>query len=358
MTRRAEILALTGLRAVAAYWVVAFHFVRADSRVPVLSAVIGDGYIAVDLFFVLSGFVLAERYAETSLSLWPERRTFWKRRLARVYPLYIVSLAIGFYAEWPRSGADLGTAGGVSRLFGQLALLNAFSHRWMFRLNWPAWSLSVEAFFYAVFPWLHAGLLRVSRRAMLWVLLVSCLLPLLAPLAYTILDPDHLGRWLEPGDQMLWSFYLKFSPLPRLPMFVAGMAAARWGGTLPRIFAPLSLALLVLALSLGIVPFVFLQGGALLPVFVILILALASPDAKDSLGQRWLSSRPAVLLGHASYATYILHVPLYEALARSGASTVLTQGYLLALVPVSVLAWRLVEEPLRKLLTVTRSSPG
>jgi peptidoglycan/LPS O-acetylase OafA/YrhL len=136
-------------------------------------------------------------------------------------------------------------------------------------------------------------------------------------------------------------------------MFVAGMAAARWGGTLPSIVAPLSLAILILALSLGVVPFVFLQGGALLPLFVVLIVALASPGAKDSSGQRWLSSPPAVLLGHASYATYILHVPLYEALARFGASTILTQGYLLALVPVSVLAWRLVEEPLRKLLTTT-----
>jgi peptidoglycan/LPS O-acetylase OafA/YrhL len=340
---------------VAAYWVVAFHFVRADSRVPVFSAVIGDGYIAVDLFFVLSGFVLAERYAETSLSPWSERRTFWRRRLSRVYPLYVVSLAIGFYAEWPRSAADLGAAGGLTRLFGQLALLNAFSHHWMFRLNWPAWSLSVEAFFYAVFPWLHAGLLRVSRRAMLWVLLVSCLLPLLAPLAYTILDPDHLGRWLEPYDQVLWSFYLKFSPLPRLPMFVAGMAAAHWGGALPRFLAPLSLAILVLALSLGVVPFVFLQGGALLPLFVILILALASPGAKNSRGQRFLSSPPAVLLGHASYATYILHVPLYEAVARFGASTIVTQAYLLVLVPVSILAWRFVEDPLRKLLT---TSPG
>lgn len=136
-----ELLALTGLRAFAAWAVVAFHFARTLPRSELARATLATGHLAVDLFFVLSGYVLAHRYRDADLTSAAARPKFWSLRFARVVPLYWLSLCVGFAAEWPRSLHSLGTGLGVARLIAQIALLNAFWHVAMFRLNWAAWSL-------------------------------------------------------------------------------------------------------------------------------------------------------------------------------------------------------------------------
>ncbi len=358
---RHEILALTGLRALAAWWVVAFHFGQAHVGVPVLREVVASGHVAVDLFFVLSGFVLAHRSSASDLATSEERRAFYRRRFARVYPLYVASLGLGFFAEWPGSGHALTTGVGALRLFGQLALLNAFFHGWMFRLNWAAWSLSVEAFMYLLFPWILAWTARRSPRR----LLLGCALAaLVAPLLYTVLDPDHLGRPLIRGDEILWSWYLKFFPLQRLPMFVAGalaglLARQEARQRLPRFIAELAVALVLGVVVSRVCPYAFLQGGALLLVFVALVASLAQGEATSSgwLG-RSLASAPCVALGHASYATYILHVPLFLAFARfvpdMWESLPWFAVYLATLLALSLAAHRYVEEPARRAFTRPR----
>src|SRR5580658_4864737 len=160
--RREEIAPLTGLRAVAAWWVVAFHFARGELRdVPLLGELVTTGHVAVDIFFVLSGFVLAHRYSVDDVSTGAGRRAFWVRRFARVYPLYAISLVIGVVSTSPRSVEELATVGGAVRLAGQALLLNSLWHTWVFRHNWAAWSLSVEAVFYALFPFLLPRVVRL-----------------------------------------------------------------------------------------------------------------------------------------------------------------------------------------------------
>jgi len=348
--RHREILPLTGLRTGAAWWVVAFHFGRDHVGVPVLHQILAAGHVAVDLFFVLSGFVLAYRYRPEDVATSRGRSAFWLRRFARVYPLYVASLMLGFYSEWPGSLHALASEAGAVRLAAQLALLNAFSHKWMFRLNWAAWSLSVEAFFYVLFPWILPWVIRRNpRRLIVWCALAA----LVAPALYAALDPDHLGRPLALGDEVLWSWYLKFFPLQRLPMFIAGAAAAQLAGMVkvPRYATALATVALLAIVWTRQLPYAFLQAGALLIVFVVLVVALAAECDGDPVA-RVLGSAPFVMLGRASYATYIFHVPLFLAWARFDAGLWThgshVVGYMLVLLLLSLVAHRCVEEPARR----------
>ena len=356
--RSTEILPLTGLRALAAWWVVLFHFCRGNIHLPLAREVIAAGHVAVDLFFLLSGFVLARRYHPEDVAAWRGRWGFYVRRLARVYPLYVLSLGLGVYAEMPHSLSALHTGRGLLRLVAQLGLLNAWSHLWMFRHNWAAWSLSVEVFFYLVFPWVLPWVMTLRPGR---VVLAAAVLALAVPAAYNAIDPDHLGHPLQRGDEVLWSWYVKFFPLQRLPMFVAGVAASRIPeARLPRWSADLVLVGIVGLLVLNVVPYALLQGGALLVPFVALVVGLARDEERASVLGRVLATRPFVALGHASYATYILHVPLFLALERHDPlmDTELTHflGYAALLVVVSLVAYRFVEQPLRRFLTRSLSS--
>jgi peptidoglycan/LPS O-acetylase OafA/YrhL len=350
--------ALTGLRAPLAYWVAAYHFMPLPEQSP-LWALLGPGHLAVDVFFVLSGYVLTQRYAAVELREASQRRQFWLRRVARLYPLYLVSLALGIAAAWPHNLPTLMSAAGQLRTALQLLLLNAWAPLAMFSPNWAAWSLSVEALFYLLFPALLLALRSQSARALWLVFVLACACCWIAPTVYTLLDPDGLGRPLVRSDQVLWSYYLKFFPVQRVPEFVAGICCA----LLARRLAPEAcrrrwpLALLaVLGMTVAGCTWLsnaFLFCGVLTPACALLVWAI------DRWGCAWLASRPLVALGHASYATYILHVPWYFTLRRLAGVDELDAlqftVYVCSLVCLSLAARRWAEEPLRKRITARAS---
>jgi peptidoglycan/LPS O-acetylase OafA/YrhL len=89
---QSEIRSLTGLRGLAAAWVVLYHFHQADASAGALGTFLRHGYLAVDIFFVLSGFVMALSYTHLfakGLSV-QSFGVFLVRRFARIYPLYIL----------------------------------------------------------------------------------------------------------------------------------------------------------------------------------------------------------------------------------------------------------------------------
>jgi peptidoglycan/LPS O-acetylase OafA/YrhL len=346
-----EILPLTGLRALAAWWVVAFHFARHLVPEGAAQGVLESGHLAVDVFFVLSGYVLARRYEDEPLETPAARRAFWVRRFARLYPLYLVSLALGVAAAWPSAWTDLATARGVARDVVQLLALNAWWHRAMFAHNWAAWSLSVEAFFYALFPFLFVRVRRLQARGAA-LLFVACWAALLvAPAIYGALDPDRLGRPFAMDDEVLGGWYLKFFPLQRLPEFLAGIATARLArsGAAHGWLAAASGAALVAVGAAGLVPYAYLHSGVLLP-FVALLVAGLDHAGASPLGRAW-----PVALGRASYATYILHVPLALLFGRFDPSFRRSPSHFAAycalLLVASLVAHRAIEEPARVYLT-------
>jgi peptidoglycan/LPS O-acetylase OafA/YrhL len=362
MTPVPEIRSLTGLRALPALLVVFFHFYRGHipDSLPVIKPLVDGGFVAVGMFFVLSGFILTYVYAGVDRSDPEARRAFFVARFARVYPVYALSLVIGFVAGLPDALTPLATGMGWTRLVLVCTLLNAFSHYGMFYLNWAAWSLSAEAFFYFVFPWIAPRVARMSDRALVGCAAVAWLGSLLAPALYGALDPDHLGRPLRLGDEIFWSWYLKFFPLCHLGCFVIGVVAGRLfvrhRSALARIRPTLrdgaagAVVLAVVAiLSMELVPYTYLYANALAPLFALLVGAVAEGG---TLASRALAARPLVTLGRASYALYILHVPVFYVFLHFVPDmwdrADLFWPYLGVLVVVALGAYRFVEEPARR----------
>ncbi len=167
--RSGEIKALTGLRIVAAVWVVLFHFRpllrdAAPGFLDALTPVLNCGAQGVDLFFILSGFVLTWNYLDRMGWSWSTRATlhFLWLRLARVWPVYLVTLHLA--ALWviftlhvghvPSQEIDRFTAISYVR---QVLLVQLWFQPFFDNSSWdgPAWSISAE--------WLAYLLVRADR---------------------------------------------------------------------------------------------------------------------------------------------------------------------------------------------------
>jgi peptidoglycan/LPS O-acetylase OafA/YrhL len=285
-----------------------------------------------------------------------------------VYPVYLLSLAIAFAAGLPASAAEAVTWKGVRHLALTLPLLNAFSRYGMFYLNWAAWSLSVEALFYLLFPWIHAFLRARSDRALVGWGVAAWLFGLAAPTAYTVLDPDHLGRALAANDEVLWCWYLKFHPVTHLGACILGVVTGllflrrrtrgdegRGNASWRPPFTVVAAGLVVVGiLCSGLVPFAFLTTDVLAPIFAAFTAAIAGLSGTRSPIARGLQLPAVLLLGRASYALYILHVPIFYVFLHFAPqmwdSAPLFWPYLGALLVTSIAVYAFLEEPARRAL--------
>ena len=164
--KRRDFPALTGLRFFLALWVILQHLTGPGQKLEApalllphgLFTLIRGGYQAVTTFFVLSGFVLTRSYAAT---VWSRRNTlrYALGRVARVYPVYLLSLAV--VAPFILADRTAGKAGYLAAHFLLVqAWLGAIPVNW----NTPAWSLSCEMFFYAMFPLAALFIQRANWR--------------------------------------------------------------------------------------------------------------------------------------------------------------------------------------------------
>ncbi len=363
--------ALTGLRFLAAFHVVLFHYLDRDGMPAWLANVLESGPNSVTLFFVLSGFILAYSYLGAEPDARVQKRSFWVARFARVYPVYLLGLLLAapvfvgkVLQQQGVTGESLLTVAGIGAAVGGLfqAWLPAAACQW----NCPGWSLSVEAFFYLVFPFAALPVLRMGPRRLLLALGVSALAGVLL-----------MGGWLYvkqlatvPGsaiDHEAWKVVGAYNPLLRLPQFLCGVFLGRLFCLRERdgrASAPFDVAMVVLGVgaSLGLLgmqwfrPALYFKDMALLPGFACLIWGLAG--GTDPLSRAL--ARPAmVTLGEASYALYLLHSPLnnwlqaldtYLGLGWWSRGPAFFTGYALVCVVTSLAVFRHVEEPARRWL--------
>ena len=213
LTRHRRTLpALTGVRFFAAFYVVLFHglpWLRQRFLLPgALQIFLGNGYLAVTLFFILSGFILAYTY-DGQIDGNTNRLHFWEARFARIYPVYFLSLVLAF---WFERGLSFGTRTVV------LLMVQTWNPRtpeltgaW----NYPAWTLSVEAFFYLCFPFLLPWMSRRSCRTLFWIM------GLMLAICVAVHTPIQ-----GLGDLDCSSPLANIVPLPllRIPEFLLGMA--------------------------------------------------------------------------------------------------------------------------------------
>jgi peptidoglycan/LPS O-acetylase OafA/YrhL len=362
-----RLAALAGLRFVAALGILLLHQGR-----PLLQgapawaeAIRAGGHVWVSLFYVLSGFVLARAHPAPLDG--PARRAFWATRLARLYPAYLLAFALAAPFALERWAA--GGPGAAARAAAVAALSLLLLQAWVpsaARLwNAPGWSTSVVLAFSAAFPFAAARLARLSRRG-LWLALGGAFaLSLAPPLLWLALRPDGPvadPTWNEPR----WLLALKFHPLPRAGEFLAGVAlgllharglalrrGAAWAG-------PLALAAILAVLASGRVPFVLLHNGALVPLFAVLLLALASGRGPLA---RALASAPLRTLGDASFALYALQEPVALwgrrlAGVEGPASARFALASCAAAIALAVAVAALVERPTRRALRTLLSGPS
>jgi peptidoglycan/LPS O-acetylase OafA/YrhL len=283
----------------------------------VASAIFAQGYLGVTFFFVLSGFVLT----------WSSRpgvrvSTFYWRRFARIYPSHLVALLLAipvFYTLAPIPSGSFLKPFDPAILSLSFVLLQGW---WLlpvilFSGNPAAWTLTCEAFFYALHPHVSRVFRVFSTRGAL-VLAVGILV-----VAFGYRSAAHA----DPGA---WFAALPL-PIVRVTEFFLGMALA-WAirsGWRPRIH-PLvgvgSLAFVVLAIA-GIPRyFPAIPGLSLIPSFGNELFTLACALAIVSIAQRslsgrrsWFESRIQVKLGEWSFAFYLVHATfIYIALRLFG----------------------------------------
>ena len=375
-TKKPQLLPLTGIRFFLALWVVIFHqhFFWLSQFPNPFPVIIRTGFLAVGFFFVLSGFVLSYNYSLGENWSWKNVAKFGIARFARIYPAYCVGLlliapAVLYPLLRQFSLAKFGKALIVAAL--NLTLMQAWVPGTALSWNGPGWSLSAEAFFYCCFPFLGVTLWKLSRPSsiviaglLVWVgsVIFPFLVPLMSPLSFTLSTADRF-----------WFNLIAYNPLLHLPQFCMGIIVGRTYHLLRSknsillgrgycLYVP---AILLEGMAISLYSslggsFFVLQNGLLLPLHSLIILGFAAGGGTLA---RLLSVRPLVFLGNASYALYILHVPVSvwmgyigkrlfsTTLEESGGATAL---YIVVVVCLSSIVFKLIEEPanhfLKKLL--------
>ncbi len=333
---------LTGLRGIAALLVMLHHFylhLPLDQHIPMLQWLLRKGYMGVDLFFVLSGFVMCLAYAPWFDGRRPvtprDYLRFIARRLARLWPLQAAVLLVLVAA-----GIGLPVAVVSPRMFmANLLMVQAWGLS--MAINPPAWSISTEFMAYLLFPFLVPLCLRSRAGPLVMLAGVAALLAYCMAVAPPI-DAGRRGRL---------DLYFNYSILPLLRCmigFTLGMLAfriRRWpplralAGT--PWFGPLLLAA-VFAMLLGRVNDMLTL--AVLPPLVLGLFFGHGPV------HRLLSMNPIHALGVLSYATYLIHYALLGVFPFGWAPLGITlPAYILVTTALAALAHHAVERPGRRL---------
>lgn len=342
---------LTGARAYFAVLVFTLHaFAMFEIYPPTYDTVrpSGEGIAA---FFLLSGFVMAWSFSPADTA-----RKFWRRRFARIYPAYVAAWIIAIVVN-----VGVGAGMGLKDLFS-LTLLQTWipDSSVYFATSVVFWSLSVEAFFYLLFPFIIRPLVRLSERGRLIVMgVIGVVYIAKATVGFSI--GGDIGVWLQYifppvlaadfvlGILLCLQFQHRRISAPPLPVAVALMVVTfAFGGYVPTdVFIPF---------SLNLIPC----------VLVLLACVRADVDHRSTLFTRPLMTR----LGNWSYGMYLIHASVLTAylavlhhildidpgeLTWAGLVLNLILSFCLS-IAASSLVYRFVEQPMNALLKRSRTS--
>lgn len=294
---------LTPLRGIAAFWVVLYHYniwapnLGLDNQSPVIA----EGYLAVDLFFMISGFVMSHVYQRAFRSdLSGSYFRFIGARIARLYPLHIFILLLFFATALSAHTAvyfytgefkpiPLTGARSITALFANLFMLQGLKASQL-SWNYPSWSISVEFMAYFLFPFALAALWRT--RPMVKIAVALALIVALGCLA--LMTGDSFDQW--DGARTL---------LRCLPEFLLGILLYELfcSGRGRRLLGS-DLAALGLLLIIGVLLHTGVSDFASVLMFALLLLAAV---ANQGWFGRVLNTAPLIWLGDVSYSLYLAH---------------------------------------------------
>ena len=366
-----------GLRGIAVLWVVAFHFVvvrsaagiadpwiAALARIPPLDAIARNGYLGVDLFFLLSGFLLAAPWfvhARAGIAP-PSAPRFYARRVRRIVPAYYLQLLFLFTLVLPllhgrkywRSDLYVDSWNVVAHalFLHNTSPLTSGS----LGANGALWTLAVEAQFYLLLPLAMPFFVRAPWRSFAAATALA--------LAWQWGAAHGLREWV--AMELAWGAHWSWSEANvrdvlaiQLPAFAAHLALgiALAGAfvrsrdtpraALPRIaLAALAIALLAAQFA-GRIP-VPKEHARMVPMLALAIFLWLAVTAKAGIAYRALGGGPLAFAGRVSYSAYLYHVPLlllWDVYARDVGGWLALPGYLAALGSIAWISWRYVERP-------------
>jgi peptidoglycan/LPS O-acetylase OafA/YrhL len=303
--------------------------------------------VSASFFFFLSGYVLSFVYLHNAQIL--DKSNFVAARFARLYPLYFVVLVLDtpelLVTEAQRYGMKIGLTKTAEIFAANVLMLQVWKGSRLLRINLPSWSLCVEAFFYVCFPLLGVLFWKL-RGARLWM---------------TALALYAGGQTLVWGmrPHLSVQMVLTLPPL-HLSTFALGILLARWQ-TLQQaqmdkaqvqvwqVSTVLVLSAAGLLGSVLLIPFFGVpapyNNGLLAPIFAGFIWALSVISSPFS---RWLCGGWLVALGNASYALYLIHMPILSVFLHFRWVThAFYPVYLALCVGFSLLSFRYFETPAR-----------
>ncbi|MBV7263430.1 acyltransferase [Photobacterium sp. WH77] len=370
---------LTPIRGIAALIVTYFHarlilFPQWRDSIAESTHFLENGYLWVDIFFILSGFVMMYVYQSTfatgsSLKKW---RGFMWLRFSRIYPLFFVTLAalfiweyyksihqIGFYAgplfdAWGATGIPpfSGPFNRTETLVPNLFLVNGILSQ---PLSWniAGWSLSIEWLCYLVFPLLMSVLLRPAKSNAWLPVLIMMVLGGMVSMHGTLDITSTLNAFVRGicGFTLgMWLSRISFSPRMKSWVNHDGLLIAL-------IIALISVLQFSISYTVTMTTYV---------LFALLVLVAANQQNRSSLLLGLLDNKVTQFLGDISYSIYLWHSVLLLAgveilhhinpdwtawwYAQTSATTVLTGIFIFTavLIIVSVCSYYLFERPLMK----------
>ena len=342
-----ELLHLDALRFIAAVGVVLYHIWEVLGLGPVdpASRAISSLNLFVDLFFVISGFVISWVYAGKIKTVQDYGR-FLHKRVARLWPLHLLLLggfiALGAVSEM-MSGGSL--APRFDCFWPHVLLLHGMGVCAAPMFNYPSWSISAEMGMYALFP-VYLLVARDWRAGLLAVLL--------ATLALTALSPPTRPWWEWTHD---------LGVLRAVPGFLLGVVFYWVRGTLARIPAARALVWVALALFLGAAALGLPKGPVLLPlVYVVGALGIAADLRGPTAFVRHLG--PA---GQLTYSVYMWHAFLLALITSSTVQGLIGNpvgndlrtwviGLMAVIFPISYVSLFWIEQPARRWINRLGSS--
>jgi len=296
-----NIATLTSLRFFAASFVVMFHFFLTLS--PELrpdTGIVEKGYIAVDFFFILSGFILTRVYLSQIIEGSFSAKSFLIKRIARVYPLHIFTLLFWIAAValmmWLGNMESFYEHDNLFSFSTNILLLHAWGFNSGISFNMPSWSISCEWFAYLLFPFMIPIILKFQAKFLL--IFSLCLFYLF---------------WFAVSNfssESLTTLGYNFGIVRIFPEFVLGCALYLFGRKYSFRGNPNIAIVVVVGLLLGILHF-RVSDAFLIPVFAAIIYLAAELSRYDG-KVKYLTGKTWVYLGEISYAIYMIHYPVFQ----------------------------------------------